>query len=80
MRDPARIPRVLEKIGQLWRRYPDLRFCQLHAVIEAVMVERGLPVRTVTDAEHFSAFDAFAVEDDAFEAVLDDLLARGFGS
>lgn len=29
MRDPDRIEPVLEKIEQVWRKYPDLRLCQL---------------------------------------------------
>ena len=29
MRDPERIPRILEKIGELWATYPDLRLGQL---------------------------------------------------
>jgi hypothetical protein len=28
-RDAARIPRILEKLGKLWMRYPDLRLGQL---------------------------------------------------
>lgn len=29
MRDPNRMEPVLEKILEIWRRYPDLRFMQL---------------------------------------------------
>jgi hypothetical protein len=28
-RDPARIPAVLERLGKLWKRYPQLRLGQL---------------------------------------------------
>lgn len=28
-RDPARIPKVLKKIEEIWTKYPDLRLCQL---------------------------------------------------
>jgi hypothetical protein len=28
-RDPERIPRILEKLGKLWLRYPDMRLGQL---------------------------------------------------
>ena len=31
MRDPERIPRVLEKVAELWRMYPDWRLGQLLA-------------------------------------------------
>ena len=42
MRDPARIPRILEKLGRLWAVHPDMRLGQL---IENVMaVEAGQPV------------------------------------
>lgn len=29
MRDPKRIPEVLEELRKLWEKYPDLRFGQL---------------------------------------------------
>jgi hypothetical protein len=29
MRDPARIDRLLAKLGEIWREQPDLRLCQL---------------------------------------------------
>ena len=29
MRDPERIPRILELISFIWERNPDLRLCQL---------------------------------------------------
>ena len=29
MRDPQRIPRILDRIGVIWKAYPDLRLCQL---------------------------------------------------
>jgi hypothetical protein len=29
MRDPARIPRVLEALREFWQAHPDLRFCQI---------------------------------------------------
>ena len=29
MRDPARIDPILKKLEVLWKKYPDLRFCQL---------------------------------------------------
>lgn len=31
MRDPGRIPQVLEKVAELWRMYPDWRLGQLVA-------------------------------------------------
>lgn len=29
MRDPKRIPVLLQAIKEVWERHPDLRFCQL---------------------------------------------------
>lgn len=29
MRDPKRIDKILEIIGDTWKQYPDQRFCQL---------------------------------------------------
>ena len=29
MRDPKRIPRILDQIRVIWEKNPDLRFCQL---------------------------------------------------
>lgn len=34
MRDPKRIPRVLKEIERIWKKYPDLRLCQL--IINAI--------------------------------------------
>jgi uncharacterized protein YihD (DUF1040 family) len=48
MRDPRRIPEVLESIRTAWERYPDLRLGQL--ITNAVIEGTGRP-------------DAFYVED-----------------
>lgn len=37
-RDPARIDRVLELLGELWKLQPDTRFCQL--IINTVGAQR----------------------------------------
>ena len=29
MRDPNRIPRILEELQRIWKKYPDFRLCQL---------------------------------------------------
>jgi hypothetical protein len=39
MRDPARIPRVMKKLGQLWKKHPDWRFNQL--LINAGLIPDG---------------------------------------
>ena len=58
MRDPKRIPMIISKLEQLWQLYPDLRFFQL---VEALRRSTGLP-------------DAFYVEDDVTEGVLNGLI------
>jgi hypothetical protein len=59
MRDPQRIPRILEKLRKVWEHSPDLRLGQL--------VENALKFST----NHNS--DTFNVEDDAMERGLDTL-------
>ena len=44
MRDPNRIPIVLETLRRVWTQYPDLRLCQL-----LVNVEAGDPYYTEDD-------------------------------
>ena len=34
MRDPERIGDILEVLGDIWARYPDLRFWQLLSIID----------------------------------------------
>ena len=41
MRDPARIERILELIGEAWRQNPDLRLGQL--VVNAAPIAEPLP-------------------------------------
>ena len=48
MRDPARIDRLLEKVGTLWHRHPDQRLCQLMVNITA---ERSNDSFYVEDAD-----------------------------
>ena len=33
MRDPDRIDIILKELGDIWKKYPDLRFCQMMHVI-----------------------------------------------
>jgi hypothetical protein len=58
MRDPKRIPVMLEKIRVLWEKYPDLRLGQL---IENVRGQSGL-----------GEVDLFYIEDDRMEQALDE--------
>lgn len=59
MRDPARIPRILTKLGELWSQQPDTRLAQLvHNT--AFMAKNGV--------------DPFYVEDSAMETEIDSLI------
>ena len=64
MRDPARIERIMNKLNWLWlSQFPDWRLGQLIENLAALME----PQRTV-----------FYAEDDAWEAIIDELLrSRG---
>lgn len=55
MRDTFRIPRILDKIYDLWIAYPDLRLCQLLTNI-GIIAAGG---------------DAYYLEDDLVERCLD---------
>ena len=52
MRDPARIDRILNKLGLLWRRYPDMRFVSggargVDKFAERLARARGMDVRVI---------------------------------
>jgi hypothetical protein len=55
MRDPARIPRILEAVQKVWERDPDLRLGQL--IVNAIRPSRPTP-------------QIFGFEDDKLEARL----------
>jgi hypothetical protein len=59
MRDPKRIPRVAERLAELWRAYPDMRLNQLISTVNA----RISVIR-----------DPFYTEDDEFERAIDLLI------
>ena len=61
MRDPNRIKRILEKIGNLWKVSPDLRFGQFLQNIFGSAI-RDQPI--------------YFKEDDEVEKILDYLLGR----
>jgi len=69
VRDPERIPRILRKLGELWLRpgWHDMRLGQLIANVQSM----GMAGEDVTSRRG----DVFAMEDDRFEEVLDDVLA-----
>ena len=59
MRDPERIPRIIQKLEAYWRKHPDLRLGQ---IVENAKTKSGI----------FST-DVFYVEDDKIEQGLDAL-------
>jgi len=54
MRNPNRIPEVLELLGKAWAKYPDLRLVQLLWAVDIINNEN----------------DGFAKEEDAIKAKL----------
>jgi uncharacterized protein YihD (DUF1040 family) len=63
MRDPNRIPRILEKLRLLWEKSPDLRLGQL--VENAKLASNGHQI------------DTFSVEDDLIEQGMDWFIGKG---
>lgn len=63
MRDPARIPRIVEKLARAWEAAPDMRLGQLcHCIV----------IRC--DRYHHEL--SFSLEDDIFEDALDKWLSE----
>jgi hypothetical protein len=62
MRNPNRIPRILEKLARNWSKYPDLRLGQLLDSLRFVACDRDI--------------DMFYIEDDLIEKELDRRLAQ----
>lgn len=50
MRNPERIPKILNEIQKIWQQYPDLRFGQL-----ILNLEYRLPLYNVEDEELVAA-------------------------
>lgn len=65
MRDVKRIPRILKKLGQLWKLNPDLRFFQLMTDF----TEKYFGY-TVTGGMRYQN-STYYVEDDTFERLID---------
>ena len=62
MRDPDRIPILLEKIRKVWLQYPDLRLVQL--------------IQGVSKRPGFNERDTFYMEDDVFSQYLDSWISK----
>ena len=63
MRDPARIDRILTKLGEVWRKSPDLRLGQL---VDNLRIQAP------------TSFQCFSFEDDRIEAAIDRVIAGGW--
>ena len=63
MRDPARIDRILTKLGEVWRKSPDMRLGQL---VDNLRLREPTP------------FQRFNVEDDRIEAAIARVVAGGW--
>ena len=62
MRDPSRIDKTLDRLGRLWKRYPDMRLSQL--------IGNVFPhVCGNLDCKD-KVYDPYHLEDDTFIAVL----------
>lgn len=65
MRDPARIPDIMNKLTILWRKHPDARLGQL---VENLF---GCEKQTDICISH--------MEDDVAERIIDKAIEKGFG-
>lgn len=61
MRDPERIPKILNEIEKIWQQYPDLRLGQL-----VLNLEYRLPLYQIEDEELVAALKSLygGVEND----------------
>lgn len=64
MRDPKRIDVILQKMGEIWKEVPDMRFFQfMHALSYSVL-------------DDFNIEDLFYLEDEDFMVTINRLLKR----
>ena len=74
MRDPDRIPEILELINQIWQRDVDLRFNQLIYILQSEYSSANGGEGKVEEKIDFSfsrvGFDMFNTEDDGFISFL----------
>ena len=58
MRNPDRIDKYMERLGNIWKDYPDFRFGQLLMnLLGDVQEEVGMDLFFVEDPEFFEAFE-----------------------
>lgn len=74
MRDPNRIPEMLELLNELWQQDKDLRFNQLVYILQSQYSQlnggEGKISSTTADGFTQTGFDFFNIEDDKFSDFL----------
>lgn len=75
MRAPERIDDILELIGGIWKKNPDMRFMQLLYILQMDCAESqngwGKVIEKDKDGSERVGFDLFHFEDGAFQQILE---------
>ena len=76
MRPPERIDEILELIGGIWKKNPDMRFMQLLYILQMECAEsqngRGKVTEKDKDGSERVGFDLFNFEDKPFQRILEN--------
>lgn len=76
MRPPERIDQILEIIGVIWKKNPDMRFMQLLYILQMECAESqngwGKVTEKDDDGSERIGFDLFTFEDSAFQKLLEN--------
>ena len=80
MRPPERIDEILELIGGIWKKNPDMRFMQLLYILQMECAESqdgwGKVIERDKDGSERVGFDLFNFEDKALQKLLENHLQR----
>ena len=66
MRDPERIEIILDRLGKVWKEYPDFRLCQLL-------------FNVVSKYQLSTSYDIFYVEDDGLLKAIESVIESDLG-
>jgi len=83
MRNPERIPIVLQKLGEIWMKNPDLRLGQLLSMVEPLWVPEDY-ILLYALADKFdmelddSDFPEYWIEPNAFKQLIEDINSGKF--
>jgi len=69
MQDSNRLQRISDKLNELWKKYPELRFCQLIHILMSQIPE--------THKTYGNGLDIFNINDETFENLLDKTTKEG---